>query len=96
MLQILQPFEERRAYSGINRSVRKLQIRRGMTENHSFRNLVVWQRSMTLVEEIYRVTRSFPILGAAEHSKLQRVVEEVGRRLNGLITSMQPLEAEDS
>jgi four helix bundle protein len=26
----------------------------------SFRNLKVWQRSMTLVEEIYRVTRRFP------------------------------------
>ena len=31
-----------------------------MTSNESFRNLTVWQRSMTLVEEIYRVTKSFP------------------------------------
>jgi len=31
-----------------------------MPVDASFRNLKVWQRSMTLVEEIYGVTRSFP------------------------------------
>jgi four helix bundle protein len=31
-----------------------------MQKNHSFRNLTVWQRSMTLVEEISRVTKRFP------------------------------------
>src|SRR5687768_612740 len=33
---------------------------RSMTNHESFRNLHVWQRSMTLVEEIYSVTKSFP------------------------------------
>jgi hypothetical protein len=32
-----------------------------MTYNTSFRGLKVWQRSMTLVEEIYRVSTAFPI-----------------------------------
>jgi four helix bundle protein len=32
----------------------------GMTNNQSFRSLTVWQRSMTLVQEIYTVTKSFP------------------------------------
>ena len=31
-----------------------------MPTNDAFRNLVVWQRSMTLVEEIYNITASFP------------------------------------
>jgi hypothetical protein len=31
-----------------------------MHNKESFRNLKVWQRSMILVEEIYRVTRCFP------------------------------------
>jgi four helix bundle protein len=31
-----------------------------MTNHESFRNLTVWQRSMTLVEEIYSVTKTFP------------------------------------
>ena len=31
-----------------------------MTHEQSFRNLRVWQASMTLVEDIYRVTGTFP------------------------------------
>ena len=31
-----------------------------MASESSFRNLEVWQESMTLVEEIYAVSRSFP------------------------------------
>jgi four helix bundle protein len=31
-----------------------------MSNLHSFRNLKVWQESMRLVEEVYRVTRGFP------------------------------------
>jgi four helix bundle protein len=31
-----------------------------MPNYESFRNLTVWQRSMTLVEEIYQVTQRFP------------------------------------
>jgi four helix bundle protein len=31
-----------------------------MTTNESFRNLRVWQASMTLVEEIYAITKTFP------------------------------------
>jgi len=30
-----------------------------MANHESFRNLTVWQRSMTPVEEIYNVTKSF-------------------------------------
>ena len=120
-----------------------------MQKNHSFRNLTVWQRSMTLVEEIYRVTRRFPreelfgltaqirkasvsipsnigegkrrkreraflhhldialgsqgevdvqleialrvgFLPNKDYKQIQLIVDEVGRMLNGLITSMQP------
>jgi hypothetical protein len=32
----------------------------GMTTNASFRELRVWQESMLLVEDIYRITRKFP------------------------------------
>jgi four helix bundle protein len=122
-----------------------------MPTNESFRNLQVWQRSMTLVEEIYKVTGGFPrseqfglisqirkasvsipsnigegkrrkkqavflnhldialgsqgevevqleiakrvgFLRTAEYERLQTIVEEVGRMLNGLISSMQPPE----
>jgi four helix bundle protein len=34
--------------------------RTAMTYTTSFRNLEVWQESMTLVEEIYALSRSFP------------------------------------
>jgi four helix bundle protein len=120
-----------------------------MTNHESFRDLKVWQRSMTLVEEIYRTTASFPryeqfgltsqlrrasvsipsnigegkrrkrqlvflnhldialgsqaevevqleiakrvgLLAAHDYQRIQTIVEEVGRMLNGLITSMQP------
>ena len=123
-----------------------------MEKNHSFRNLTVWQRSMTLVEEVYRVTKRFPreelfgltaqirkasvsipsnigegkrrkreraflhhldialgsqgevdvqleialrvgFLPRAEYTRIQNVVEQVGRMLNGLISSMQPYDA---
>jgi four helix bundle protein len=115
----------------------------------SFRDLKVWQRSMTLVEEIYGITRSFPrheqfgltsqlrraavsipsniaegkrrkkqrvylnhldvalgsqgevelqleiakrigFLSPHDYGRLQTLVEEVGRMLNGLITAVQP------
>jgi four helix bundle protein len=120
-----------------------------MADHESFRDLKVWQRSMTLVEEIYSVTRSFPnderfgltsqirratisipsniaegkrrrrqavflnhldialgsqaevevqleiarrvgFLAAHDYERLQLIVEEVGRMLNGLISSMRP------
>ncbi|MGH9204168.1 MAG: four helix bundle protein [Vicinamibacterales bacterium] len=120
-----------------------------MQHNGSFRQLQVWQASMTLVEDIYRATASFPdkerfgltaqlrragvsvasnigegkrlkrqraylhhldialgsqgeievqleiakrvgLLREHDHRRLQAQVEEVGRMLNGLITSMQP------
>ena len=35
-------------------------IAAGMRNEASFRDLKVWQVSMTLVEDIYRVTTSFP------------------------------------
>ncbi len=31
-----------------------------MDEMRSFRNLLVWQKAMTLIEEIYRVSAGFP------------------------------------
>jgi four helix bundle protein len=117
----------------------------------SFRGLKVWQVSMDLVEEIFRVTRTFPVeerfgltaqirrasvsipsnigegkrrkrqraflyhldvalgsqgevevqleiayrvgfMAEQEYEELQRRVEEVGRMLNGLISSMRPEE----
>jgi hypothetical protein len=74
-----------------------------MQKNHSFRNLTVWQRSMTLVEEIYRVSKRFPreeLLGLTAQvrsftistlrsgRKVRRTFSS--RILHGLITSMQP------
>ena len=123
-----------------------------MTYNTSFRGLKVWQRSMTLVEEIYRVSAAFPhyeqfgltsqirrasvsipsniaegkrrkrqlvylnhldialgsqaevevqleiakrvgFLAPSDYDRVQSIVEEVGRMLNGLITSLQPPDA---
>jgi four helix bundle protein len=120
-----------------------------MTVDGSFRELKVWQRSMTLVEEIYQVTSSFPrheqfgltsqirrasvsipsniaegkrrkrqlvylnhldvalgsqgevevqleiakrvgFLKSHDYDRIQAIVEEVGRMLNGLITAVQP------
>lgn len=122
---------------------------RGMPDHESFRDLKVWERSMTLVEEIYRVTSGFPnherfgltsqirrasvsipsnigegkrrkrqlvflhhldialgsqaevevqleiakrvgFLAPRDYDRIQVVVEEVGRMLNGLIASMRP------
>ena len=122
-----------------------------MPDYESFRHLKVWQRSMTLVEEIYRVTERFPraeqfgltsqirkasvsipsnigegkrrkrdraylhhldialgsqgevevqleianrvgFLDATDYQRIQPIVEEVGRMLNGLIASLQPYE----
>jgi four helix bundle protein len=119
-----------------------------MHNNESFRNLKVWQRSMSLVEEIYRATARVPrseqfgltsqirrasvsipsnigegkrrkrervflhhldvalgsqgevevqleiakrvgLLGPSDYERLQGIVEEVGRMLNGLIGSIQ-------
>jgi four helix bundle protein len=123
-----------------------------MPYDSSFRGLKVWQRSMSLVEEIYRVTRSFPreeqfgltsqmrrasvsipsniaegkrrkrqlvylnhldvalgsqgevevqleiakrvgFLASHDYDRIQVIVEEVGRMLNGLIASAQPAHA---
>jgi four helix bundle protein len=120
-----------------------------MPEYESFRELKVWQRSMTLVEEIYSVTKSFPrheqfgltsqirrasvsiasnigegkrrkrqpvflhhldialgsqaevevqleiaarvgFVSRPDYARIQAIVEEVGRMLNGLIASMRP------
>ena len=120
-----------------------------MNNSHSFRDLQVWQRAMDLVEEIYKVTKTFPrderfgltaqirraavsipsnigegkrrkrrrpllnhldialgsqgevevqleiarrvgFLAAADHRRLTAQVDEIGRMLNGLITSLQP------
>jgi four helix bundle protein len=120
----------------------------------SFRGLKVWQRSMTLVEEIYSATSSFPrheqfgltsqirrasvsipsniaegkrrkrqlvylnhldvalgsqgevevqleiakrvgFLAPHDYDRIQAIVEEVGRMLNGLIASVQPSTARD-
>ena len=120
-----------------------------MPYDTTFRQLQVWQKSMILVEEIYRTTGSFPrheqfgltsqmrrasvsipsniaegkrrkkrlvylnhldvalgsqaevevqleiakrvgILGEKEYDRIQPMIEEVGRMLNGLIASVQP------
>jgi four helix bundle protein len=120
-----------------------------MPYDASFRNLKVWQLSMTLVEEIYGVTSAFPryeqfgltsqirrasvsipsniaegkrrkrqlvylnhldvalgsqgevevqleiakrvgFLASHDYDRIQAIVEEVGRMLNGLIMAVQP------
>jgi four helix bundle protein len=120
----------------------------GMHAESSFRNLKVWQAAMTLVEDVYRVTTTFPtqerfgltsqlrraavsvpsnigegkrrkrekvlahhldialgsqgelevqleiarrvgFLKAADYARLQHQTVEVGRMLNGLISSIQ-------
>jgi four helix bundle protein len=124
-----------------------------MPSNSSFRDLEVWQESMRLVEDVYRITRRFPAderfgltsqirraaisiasnigeggrrkrrkahlnhldiaLGSqgevdvqleiarrlgyvtdVEHHKTEGRVARVGRMLNGLIESLQPLDEE--
>jgi four helix bundle protein len=35
-------------------------LRRGMKNNASFRDLKVWRDAMTLVEDVYRISKSFP------------------------------------
>jgi four helix bundle protein len=121
---------------------------RGMDNDGSFRNLKVWQLAMVLVEDVYRVTTTFPVqerfgltsqlrraavsvpsnigegkrrkrekvfahhldialgsqgelevqldiakrvglLKEADFVRLQQQTEEVGRMLNGLISSIQ-------
>ena len=125
-----------------------------MPYDSSFRGLKVWQRSMILVEEIYRATSSFPrheqfgltsqirrasvsipsniaegkrrkrqlvylnhldvalgsqgevevqleiakrvgFLASHDYDRIQAIVEEVGRMLNGLIAPVQPSPASD-
>ena len=120
-----------------------------MHNTHSFRDLQVWQRAMDLVEEIYKVTKTFPrderfgltaqirraavsipsnigegkrrkrrrpllnhldialgsqgevevqleiakrvgFLAVDDHRRLTAQVDEIGRMLNGLITSLEP------
>jgi four helix bundle protein len=120
-----------------------------MPYDTTFRQLLVWQKSMILVEEIYKVTGRFPrheqfgltsqmrrssvsipsniaegkrrkrqlvylnhldialgsqaevevqleiakrvgVLAADDYSRIQPIIEEVGRMLNGLIASVQP------
>ena len=122
---------------------------RNMTNHDSFRNLTVWQRSMTLVEEIYSVTKLFPrseqfgltsqiqsgsvsipsnigegkrrkrqtvflnhldialgsqaeveiqleiakrvgLFATHDYDRIQEIVEEAGKMLNGLIASIRP------
>ena len=121
---------------------------RGMDNDGSFRNMKVWQLAMVLVEDVYRVTTTFPVqerfgltsqlrraavsvpsnigegkrrkrekvfahhldialgsqgelevqldiakrvglLKEADFVRLQQQTEEVGRMLNGLISSIQ-------
>jgi four helix bundle protein len=120
-----------------------------MSDSQSFRDLKVWQRSMSLVEEIYGITSRFPrderfglnlansksccfhpleyrggkaakaaacipqssryrsrltrgvevqleiakrgrFVSPTDYGRIQGIVEEVGRMLNGLIGSMRP------
>ena len=123
-----------------------------MPSDESFRNLKVWQASMTLVEDIYRTTAAFPrderfgltaqirraavsipsniaegrrrkkepvylnhldialgsqaevdvqieiakrvgFLNDSDYRRLAARADEIGRMLNGLIASMQPMAA---
>jgi four helix bundle protein len=120
-----------------------------MPKHHSFRDLKVWQQSMTLVQDIYRLTKQFPreerfgltaqirraaisipsnigegkrrrtdaaflnhldialgsqgevevqleiamllgFLKPSDYHKVQPMVEEIGRMLNGLIDAIEP------
>ncbi|HVZ20872.1 MAG TPA: four helix bundle protein [Vicinamibacterales bacterium] len=126
-----------------------------MAENpKSFRQLKVWQKAMTLVEDLYAVSRGFPpeerfgltsqlrraavsipsnigegcrrkrrksqlyhlevalgsqgeidvqlelahrlgFCGVREYQRIAEHVDEIGRMLNGLIESLQPVEQDD-
>jgi four helix bundle protein len=136
------------AYFAKDSSRHELGSVRSMHTDSSFRNLKVWQAAMTLVEDVYRVTTTFPMqerfgltsqlrraavsvpsnigegkrrkrekafanhldialgsqgelevqleiakrvgfLKEAEYERLQQQTEEVGRMLNGLISSIQ-------
>jgi len=132
----------------LGQTARSLQQPDSVRGGESLRDLKVWQRSMSLVEEIYRVTSHFPrheqfgltsqmrrasvsissnigegkrrkrqraflyhldiapgsqaevevqleiakrvgLLAPSDYERIQGIVEEVGRMLNGLIASMQ-------
>ncbi len=127
----------------------QIAVMRCMPKHHSFRDLNVWQQSMTLVQDIYRLTKQFPreerfgltaqirraaisipsnigegkrrrsdaaflhhldialgsqgevevqleiamllgFLKPSDYHKVQPMVEDVGRMLNGLIDSIEP------
>jgi 23S rRNA-intervening sequence protein len=83
-----------------------------MPSNSSFRDLDLWQESMRLVEDVYRITRRFPAderfglrsqirkaavsvpsnIGEIDHQKIAVRVDRIGRMLNGLIESLQPVD----
>jgi four helix bundle protein len=126
-----------------------------MTNTHSFRDLQVWQRSMDLVEDVYKATKLFPrderfgltaqirraavsipsnigegkrrkrrkpllnhldialgsqgevevqveiakrvgYLAESDYRRLMSQIDEIGRMLNGLITSLQPAGEDES
>jgi four helix bundle protein len=55
----------------------------------------VWQklRSLTLEEVQLEIAKRVGFLAPSDYERLQEMVEEVGRMLNGLIGSMQPAES---
>ena len=77
-----------------------------MTYDTSFRGLKVWQRckrqlvylnhldialgSQGELEVQSEIAQRVGILSSQEHGRIQPIVEEVGRMLNGLITAVQP------
>lgn len=64
-----------------------------MTVINSFRDLLVWQKSMNLAERCYGLSRRFPkqdqIVTEAEASLLVANAQEIGRMIHGLVRSLE-------
>src|SRR5512138_558451 len=54
------PGQRDRSGSSTNAGGTAFDSRHGMPSSSSFRDLEVWQESMRLVEDVYRITRGFP------------------------------------
>ncbi|GAA4157646.1 hypothetical protein GCM10022217_17930 [Chryseobacterium ginsenosidimutans] len=58
----------------------------------NYKELIVWQKSVDLVTEIYSYTKHFPkeeIFSLTEFNNLNQKSEEISKMLNALITRLQ-------
>lgn len=53
---------------------------------NSYEDLLVWQKAMALVTEVYRITEAFP---KKEQYRLIQQTQEIGRMSNALYASLK-------